>query len=102
MSTAATKPPPGPRGRPLPRGPKRHPLLGRTAPWTADAMGFLTTCARGFGDVVPIRLGPVRFVVLSHPDLVEEVLVTKHRSFSKGASHRLTRSLLGNGLLSSE
>src|SRR5687768_1340055 len=102
MSTAATKPPPGPHRRPLPRGPKGHPLLGHTPRWNADAMGLLTTCAREFGDVVPIRLGPVRFVVLSHPELVEEVLVTKHRSFSKGSSHRLTRSLLGNGLLSSE
>jgi cytochrome P450 len=51
---------------------------------------------------VPVRLGPLRTIVISHPALVEEVLVTQHRSYIKGSSHRLTRSLLGNGLLSSE
>ena len=70
--------------------------------WNRDAMGFLVRCARDYGDVVPIRLGPSRMLVLSHPDLVQEVLVAQHTNFDKGESHRLTRSLLGNSLLSSE
>jgi len=94
---AVTPPPPT-----LPRGPRGSPLTGHAAEWNRDPLAFLTRCAREHGDAVPIRLGPVRFVVLSRPDLVEQVLVTDQRSFGKGSSHRLTRSLLGNGLLSSE
>jgi cytochrome P450 len=88
--------------KPLPPGPRGNVLTGHLPQWQRDPMGFLSHCAREYGDVVPIRLGPVRFVVLSHPDLVEQVLVTQHARFRKGSSHRLTRSLLGNGLLSSE
>ena len=88
--------------RPLPPGPKGHPLLGHIGEWNRDSMGFLARCARERGDVVPIRLGPARMVVFSHPDLVEQVLVAQHANFNKGEGHRLTRSLLGNGLLSSE
>lgn len=97
MTTAPADP-----GRARPQGPKGRLLIGHVGMWNRDALGFLTRCAREFGDVVPIRLGPARMVVLSHPDLVEQVLVAQHASFDKGESHRLTRSLLGNGLLSSE
>jgi cytochrome P450 len=39
---------------------------------------------------------------LNHPDLVEEVLVTRNRSFIKHFALRQTRRTLGNGLLTSE
>jgi cytochrome P450 len=51
---------------------------------------------------VPIRLGLRRLVLVSHPTLVEEVLVTKHRSFIKTPLLRNGRRLLGHGLLTSE
>lgn len=41
-------------------------------------------------------------VLLHHPDLIEEVLVTQQRNFAKGRFYRLLGPLLGEGLLTSE
>ena len=54
-------------------------------------LGFLTECARRYGDCVALRLGPLRIWLLNHPDLVEEVLVTKSRHFIKHAPLRQAR-----------
>src|SRR5262249_61465248 len=51
---------------------------------------------------VELRRGPMRVRLLSHPDLIEEVLVTKARSFIKHGPLRQARPSLGNGLLTSE
>ena len=70
----------------------------------ADLLGFLTTCAREYGDVVPLRFGPIRAVLVSHPDDIEAVLVTRQQDFVKGGRVRRARaaSLVGNGLGVSE
>jgi cytochrome P450 len=52
--------------------------------------------------MVDLRLGPMRVRVLNHPDLVEEVLVTKARHFIKHGPLRQAKPSLGNGLLTSE
>ncbi len=59
-------------------------------------------CARTYGDVVAIRLGPRKMILVNHPDLVEEVLVTNNRHYIKHFALRLTENTLGNGLLTSE
>ncbi len=41
-------------------------------------------------------------MLLNHPDLIEEVLVTRNRDFIKHYALRLLRPVLGNGLLLSE
>jgi cytochrome P450 len=86
----------------LPRGPKGRFLVGSLPDLRRDHLGFYTACAREFGDVVPVRLGPHRALLIYHPDAIEEVLVTKSRDFLKSPGVRLLRPLLGNGLLLSE
>jgi cytochrome P450 len=66
-----------------------------------DPLAFLTRCAREYGDFVSLQFGLRRGFLLSHPDLIEEVLVTQHRNFVKGAAVRRLR-VIGNGLVSSE
>ena len=61
------------------RSPRGHWLTGHLRPFQRDRLGFLTECARTYGDMVDLRLGPMRVRVLNHPDLIEEVLVTKAR-----------------------
>ncbi len=85
-----------------PPGPRGHWLYGNLPQFKRDRLAFLTECARRYGDVVSIRLGPIRARVLNHPDLVEEVLVTKNRHFIKHFALRQTKRTLGNGLLTSE
>jgi cytochrome P450 len=85
----------------IPPGPKRHLLSGNLPEFRRDMLAFLTRCARDYGDVVSVRLGPRRFIMLNQPAYIEEVLVTNSRNFGKHYAFRFNRLLLGNGLLSS-
>jgi cytochrome P450 len=55
-----------------------------------------------WGDVVMFHLANRRAYLLTHPDLVRDVLVTQHRNFIKSLALQRARVLLGNGLLTSE
>jgi cytochrome P450 len=84
------------------RGPKGRPLLGSFGDFRHDQLAFYAACARDFGDLVPVRLGPRRAILLFHPETIEEVLVTRSRDYVKSPGARLLRTLLGDGLLLSE
>jgi cytochrome P450 len=77
-------------------------LLGNLRDFRRDRLALFTRCARDHGDVVAVRLGHIPAVVLSHPDAIEQVLVTQSRNFIKHFLLRMNRLLLGNGLLTSE
>ena len=64
----------------LPPGPKGHFITGNLVPFSEDPLGFLTRCAREYGDVV--RLGKSNYL-LAHPDLIEKVLVNGEGHFVK-------------------
>jgi cytochrome P450 len=83
---------------PPPRGPKGHFLLGSGPELSRDQLGFYAACFRDYGDVVPVRLGPRRALLIYHPDAIEEVLVTRNRDFIKSPGVRILARLLGNGL----
>lgn len=84
-------------------GPKGNWLSGNLRDFARDRLGYFTWLAREYGDCVAIRLGPRRLNVLNHPDLVEDVLVTKNRIFIKHFALRNgTSQTLGKGLLTSE
>ncbi len=68
----------------------------------ADFLGFLGDAARTYGDAVSFKLGTEQYVLLNHPDLIRDVLVTHQRSFHKGRALEQARRVLGNGLLTSE
>src|SRR5579884_3272604 len=104
MRTAQTRP-----GARYHRAPLRigvdHPrggLLGILPEFRRDPLGQLTRCARDYGDVVRLRLGLTHIVLISHPALVEEVLVSRNHDFRKNLGTRRLRSALGDGLLVSE
>lgn len=62
----------------------------------------LTDVARG-GDVVQLRArGRETTYLVSHPELIREVLVTNQRNFKKGRALERARLLLGDGLLTAE
>ncbi len=65
-------------------------------------MGFLTRCARKYGDVVRLRFFNVGIVLLNHPDHIEQVLVGNNRNFIKDRAERSGLRFLGSGLLTSE
>ncbi len=86
----------------LSEGPRGHRFLGSLGEFNRDQLGFYVRCARERGDVVPVRLGPRRGLLIYHPDAIEEVLVTRARDFVKSPGIRFLRSLLGDGLFVSE
>lgn len=68
-----------------------------------DPLHHLTEVARSCGDVVELRgRGRERTFLVSHPELVREILVTNQRNFKKGRALERARLLLGDGLLTSE
>lgn len=83
-------------------GPRAEPFLGHLRGFNRDRLGFLTRSARENGDVVPLRFGPKRYLLLSDPALVTQLLVERAADFRKGYSVRLMRPVLGNGLLLNE
>jgi cytochrome P450 len=82
--------------------PRAEPILGHLRAFNRDRLGSLTTWAREHGDAVPLQFGPKRYLLLSHPALVSELLVDRAADFRKGYSVRLMRPVLGNGLLLNE
>ncbi len=86
----------------VPLGPKGHWLSGNLPDFRDSRLDFLTHCARTYGDVTALRFAHRRILLVSHPDLIEEVLVAQSRHFIKHFALRLNPLLLGKGLLTSE
>ena len=74
-----------------PPSPPRHWLLGHLPEFRRDMLAFFTRCAREYGDLVPLQLGPRKVFLASHPDFVEQVLVTENRKFGKSFVFELLR-----------
>lgn len=79
------------------------PFFGNSLQYLRDPLRFLQSMRDIHGDVVRVRLGPMRATLLSHPDLVEDVLVTRNKLWQKDHYLQTTlRPVLGEGLLSAE
>lgn len=83
-------------------GPKPAWIGGNLAAFNHNPLAFLSHCASEYGDLVELNFAGFPVFLLNHPDLIEEVLVTKNRAFLKGRGLGRTREVLGNGLLTSE
>src|SRR5262245_36966676 len=85
-----------------PPGPPGRFLVGNLPELSDNWLETLSRYATEFGDFVPLRLGPKRAALLSHPSLVEDVLITNNRSFIKSLALRNSRRIFGDGLVTSE
>jgi cytochrome P450 len=82
-----------------PSGPKGHLLGDNLREYARDPLGFLSRCAREYGDIVQLRFMGQTFYLLSHPDHIEYVLVENNRNFTKTKILKRNGRLLGEGLL---
>src|ERR1700736_4450040 len=81
----------------------RLPIVGHLFDFRGDPLRFLRSMRERHGDVVDVSLGPLEVTLLSHPDLVEDVLVTRNKLFRKDRFlQTIVRPVLGEGLLTSE
>lgn len=78
--TSGNRLPPGPGG--LGVGRLRHRFR--------DGLGFCEQLQREYGDIVYFRMLSTKFCLVSSPELIEEVLVTKNSSFGKGPFFKRT------------
>ncbi len=78
------------------------PIVGNLREFQRDRLGFLLGLRRRFGDVVRFRLLRREIYLLSHPDAIKHVLVDNNRSYHKGQAYSRIKSVLGNGLLTSQ
>jgi cytochrome P450 len=83
-------------------GPRGLPLLGNIPEFRRDQPAFLLRLAREYGDLAGFRLGPLPFVLVSHPDGAQRVLQEHNRAYQKGPLWDVIRAVAGNGLFTSE
>jgi cytochrome P450 len=66
-----------------------------------NPLEFLTHLA-SLGDVTTFRMGKMPVFLVTHPDLVRDILVVNAHKFIKGRALQRAKSLLGEGLLTNE
>ncbi len=94
-------PSPAPSHPPPPR--LRAPWPGAFALEIARSpLGFVQRVAAHGGDLVRVRAAGRTIVLVAHPELAREVLVTQQKRFVRGYAHRGLKLVLGEGLLTSE
>ena len=100
MTTARRIEPHAKGGIPLKRG---FPIIGNIPGFRSNQHIFLRDLWQDYGDLASMKIGPFTVLVISHPDLVQEVLVEKNRQFLKVESDPNTprglKLILGDGLL---
>jgi cytochrome P450 len=63
--------------------------------------GFLETLA-GLGEISSFRMGPQQSFFINNPEMVRDLMIVNAHKFVKGRALQRAKSLLGEGLLTSE
>lgn len=82
--------------------PREIPWIGSVHRRFKSPLGFFLELQRECGDAARFRLFNEKFLLMSDPAMVHEVLVTKQDSFRKGRALEGARHFLGDSLLVSE
>ena len=85
-----------------PPGPTNPPIIGNLRPFRSNPLKFLCSAAAKYGDVVYFKVVTQELYLVSHPDLVRDILVTNQNNFVKSRALQRAKILLGEGLLTSE
>ena len=87
---------------PLPPGPRSRFPGDLFLQLRRDPLGFLTRLTQTHGDITTFTSLGRRYIVLNHPDLAKEVLLTQADAFWKGPALQNSKDVLGDGLLTAE
>src|SRR5712692_6763682 len=86
----------------FPAGPSDGLKRWSLGPLNSNPLEYFTRAAREFRDIAGMRVLNFKTIFINHPDLIEELLVSNARKFSKGRVLRANRHVFGEGLLNSE
>src|SRR5258708_17444774 len=89
-------------GKKFPAGPSEGLKRWSVGALNKNPLEYFTKIAREYGDIAGLRTLNFKTIFINHPDLIEEVLVTNARKYSKGRVLRANRHVFGEGLLTSE
>src|SRR6266403_1699963 len=89
-------------GKKFPPGPSDGLQRWSLGPLNDNPLEYFTKIACEYGDIAGLRVLNFKTIFINHPDLIEEVLVTNARKYSKGRVLRANRHVFGEGLLTSE
>ena len=81
----------------IPAAPGGWPLLGHVVPLLTAPLAFVNSLP-SLGDLVQIRLGPMKAVVVCDPELTRQVLVHDQVFDKGGPMYERARELVGDGL----
>jgi len=79
-------------------GPRGLPLLGNLGV-LRGVLPFLLQQWQLHGDIFRVELAGNTVTVLTHPDPIQDVLLTRRENFTKGRAYDPVRRLLGDGLV---
>jgi cytochrome P450 len=85
-----------------PRGPRSSLLTGNLPDLEGDKLAFAVRCERQYGPIVQLRLWNQPFFLVSDAAMIGEVLVTKHRNFTKPMIFKTLEVAFGRGIAAAE
>lgn len=83
---------------PAPRG---NFIFGHLIEFAKDPLSFLTRCVREYGEIIPLRFGKQRVILLADPEYIQQTLQDR-ATFTKSMALKSMHALLGQGLLTSQ
>lgn len=86
----------------LPPGPRGVPVLGSVRQALRDPLALFFSGRQAFGDIVHFWLLGTHYVLLDDPEAIRHVLVENAKAYVKSRNYVGLRTVLGNGLLTSE
>ena len=102
MSTTAVYPPqPRIRRDRLPPGPPELPVVGQAFRYLRDPIGFMQQAA-AYGDLVTLSVKPALLYLVTHPDLIRDIVVTHHRKVGRGPNTEVLKWVMGDSLVTAD
>ncbi len=86
----------------VPNGARRLPVVGNLPEFARDPIKFIARLQKEYGDVAAFSLMGKKSVLISDPDEIARVLLETGKSFGKFEPTYAMRTILGNGLVTSE
>ena len=80
----------------LPDGPQSHPMV-QTLQWLTNPLEYMEACARRYGDIFTLRIGPVfkPQVFISNPEAIQQIFTTDPKQLDSGEPAGVGSPLLG-------
>ncbi len=99
MATTVNYPPkPSVDRSQLPPGPPELPFIGQTLRYLRDPIRFMQEAAT-YGDLVTMSVKPALLLLVNHPDLIRDIVVTHHQLVGRGPNADVLKYAMGDGLV---